>query len=188
MSNPPVNQQSPDQSLDSNMPPESILNQPDDLPPEPPQKPSRKRLRWRWVWLFLLVLLLGMVAGLGWMTSTEEGSKKLLALLTSRQTLISYTYNSGDLQKGVILTNIKVQTKSVDVLVRQARLKIGWRAIVQRELHFRYASLDDLRIVKKTPPSDKPFDFKQLKLPFTLRFDEGFVHGLTIQTKPTSRF
>lgn len=188
MSNPPFNQQSPDQSPDSNLPPDSILNQPDDLPPEPPQKPSRKRLRWRWVWLFLLALLLSLVAVLGWMTSTEEGSKKLLALLTSRQTLITYTYNSGDLQKGVILTNIKVQTKSVDVLVRQARLKIGWRAIVQRELHFRYASLDDLRIVKKTPSSDKPFDFKQLKLPFTLRFDEGFVHGLTIQTKPTSRF
>ena len=155
---------------------------------QPPRKLPRKHRRLRWILLILVAGLLALVATVAYMTTTEEGSKKLLAFLTSRQSMVTYTFKSGNLQKGVIITNIKVTTKSVDVLAEQAIVKIGWRALVSRELHFRYASIDELKIVKKTPPSDKPFDFKQLKLPVTLRFDEGFVHGLSIQTKPTSTF
>lgn len=155
---------------------------------QPPQKLPKKHRRLRWILLIVVAVLLALVAVVAYMTTTEQGSKKLLALLTSRQTLVTYTFKSGNLQKGVILTNIKVSTKAVDVLAQQAIVKIGWRALASRELHFRYASIDELKIIKKTPPSDKPFDFKQLKLPVTLRFDEGFVHGLSIQTKPTSTF
>lgn len=166
---------------------------PHQLPDQTPQKQSPQKLpkkhrRFRLILLIVVAALLGLVATVAYMTSTEEGSKKLLALLTSRQSLVTYTFKSGNLQKGVILTNIKVTTKSVDVLAEQAIVKIGWRALISRELHFRYASIDELKIIKKTPPSDKPFDFKQLKLPVTLRFDQGFVHGLSIQSTPTSNF
>ena len=154
---------------------------------EPEQLPKKHR-RFRWILLFIVLLLTTIVGVVGWMTSTEEGSKRLLALLTSRLSLVTYTYQGGDLQRGVTLTNIKVTTKAVDVTAEKAMVKIGWRALVNRELHFRYASIDNLKVIKKTPPSNKPFDFKELKLPIALRFDQGFVHGLTIQTRPESKF
>lgn len=155
---------------------------------EPPSTLPKKHHRLRWILLLMVAALLAVVATVAYMTSTESGSKKLLALLTSRQSLVTYTFKSGNLQEGVILTNIKVTTKSVDILAEKAIAKIGWRALVSRELHFRYASIDQLKVIKKTPPSDKPFNFKELKLPVTLRFDQGFVHGLSIQTRPTSNF
>ncbi len=161
-------------------------NPPNDAPP--PKKLPKKHRRRRFILLIIVLLLAALVGVVGWMTTTEEGSKRLLALLTDRITMITYTYQGGDLQHGVILTNVKVGVEAVDVHVDKAILKIGWRALVNRELHFRYASLDNLRIIKKTPPSDEPFDFKELKLPFTLRFDEGFVHGMSIQTRPESKF
>ena len=73
----------------------------------------------------------------------------------------------------------------VDIVVDQGVVQIGWRAIVQRELHFRRASLQNFQIIKNTPPSNQPFAFKPIKLPFTLRFDEGYVSDFSIKTSPT---
>lgn len=192
MSNKPTNDEHHvvDQSIEDQQPLKGSINQ-GGQPPDngsAPKKLPKKRRHFRWILLFIVLLLTALVGVIGWMTSTEEGSKRLLALLTSRLSLVTYTYQSGDLQRGVTLTNIKVTTKAVDITAEKAMVKIGWRAVVNRELHFRYASVDNLKIIKKTPPSNKPFDFKELKLPITLRFDEGFVHGLTIQTKPESKF
>lgn len=156
-------------------------------PEQPPQTPlPKKRYYLRWILLFLVLVLAALVGTIGWMTTTTEGSKRLLAILTSRLSWVTYQYAGGNFQDGLRLSNVKVATKAVDIYVKEGMLKIGWRALVNKELHFRYASLNDLKVVKKTPPSDKPFDFKQLKLPVTLRFDEAFVHGLSIQTKPES--
>ncbi|XID75955.1 translocation/assembly module TamB domain-containing protein [Alkanindiges sp. WGS2144] len=188
MSNHPVHDEN--QPLDEAQQTQAVSQQsqqPEQKPNQPKKLPKKHR-RLRWLMLILLALLVTLSGVVGWMTSTEEGSKRLLAFLTSRQQLISYTYLGGDLQRGVILGDIKVTVNAVDVHVKKAMLKVGWRALVKRELHFRYASLDDLRVIKKTPPSDEPFDFKELKLPFTLRFDQGFVHGLTIQARPGSAF
>lgn len=192
MSNTPTNdeQKGSDQNLAEQTPLDVSPNEggvPQDDGSEPEQLPKKHR-RFRWILLFIVLLLTTIVGVVGWMTSTEEGSKRLLALLTSRLSLVTYIYQGGDLQRGVTLTNVKVTTKAVDVTAEKAMLKIGWRALINRELHFRYASIDNLKVIKKTPPSNKPFNFKELKLPIALRFDEGFVHGLTIQTKPESKF
>lgn len=150
------------------------------------KKPPKKRSWFRRLLLWLLVLFIALVALLGILTTTDEGSRRLLGMITSSQHMIKYEYGGGNFQEGLLLYNVEVKLTAVDVHVQKAMLKIGWRAIVQKELHFRYASLSNIKVIKKTPPSDDPFEFKALKLPFTLRFDSAFVHNLDIQTKPGS--
>lgn len=146
--------------------------------------------RWRRVLRGLMVLLLLVAcllcALLYYWTWTNEGSRQLLSWVASQQHLIKYQYASGNLHDGVILRQIRVHTKPVDILIEQGVVQIGWRAIVQRELHFRRASLQQFQIIKNTPPSNKPFEFKPIKLPFTLRFDEGYVRDFSIKTSPTN--
>lgn len=158
--------------------------QPPVPPANKPQKPKRRW--WRRIILWLLFLLIALVAAVGLMTMTDEGSRRLLGFITSSQNMIQYEYAGGNFQDGLELNNISVVLHDVDVHVKSAMLKIGWRAVVQKELHFRYASVTGIKIIKKTPPNDDPFAFKALKLPFTLRLDKAFVHGLDIQSKPGS--
>lgn len=156
-----------------------------DQPPMPPAKKAKKRW-WRRVVLWLLFLLIALVTAVGLMTMTDEGSRRLLGFITSSQNMIQYDYAGGNFQDGLELNNIRVVLQDVDVHVKSAMLKIGWRAVVQKELHFRYASATGVKVINKKPPNDEPFQFKALKLPFTLRLDKAFVHGLDIQSKPGS--
>lgn len=146
------------------------------------KKKSLPRRIFSWFWMTLVAFL----AVAAFMTNTDGGSRRLLNFLTHGQSIISYQYQSGNFFDGLTLNNIKVTLPVVDVHVEKAVLKIGWRGVVRRQLHFRYAELQKLEIIKKTPPSDKPFEFAHLKLPFSLRFDRGFVHGLDIHLHPGS--
>lgn len=170
-------------------PPEASLPATGGSGPQPPDKNDRKKLKrkkswWRRIILWILVLLIVLVAVVGSMTMTDAGSRRLLEFVTSSQQMIQYEYAGGNFQDGLALNNIKVTLTDVDVHVKSAMLKIGWRAVVQKELHFRNASVTGVKVIKKTPSTDEPFQFKALKLPFTLRLDKAYVHGLDIQTKP----
>jgi translocation and assembly module TamB len=161
------------------------MQQPEKTP-ESPQAVKAKKRWYRRLWLWFVIILIALVSFLAVLTTTDEGSRRLLEAITRSQNMISYQYSGGNFQEGLVLKNVKVTLAEVDVTVEQAILQIGWRAIVQKELHFRYASLKNIQVIKKTPPSDEPFAFSHLKLPFTLRFDQAFVHGLDIQTAPKS--
>lgn len=157
-----------------------------------PTAPSDRMVipRWRRVLraLLLVVVFLACVlsALLYYWTWTNEGSRQLLSWVAGQQQLIKYTYAGGNLHDGVVLKRIRVHTKAVDIVIDQGVVQIGWRAIVQRELHFRRASLQHFQIIKNTPPSNKPFEFKPIKLPFNLRIDEGYVHQFSVKTSPTN--
>lgn len=152
-------------------------------PPEPPvAKKTVKRRVGKWLWMLFIALF----AAAAYLTNSNSGSRRLLEFLTHGQSIISYEYQDGNFFDGLTLNNIKVTLPAVDVHVKHAVLKIGWRGVVERQLHFRYASLTNLEVIKKTPPSDTPFEFTRLKLPFTLRFDKGYVHGLDIRLHPGS--
>lgn len=159
--------------------------------PQPTAPSDRMGIpRWRRVLraLLLVVVFLACVlsALLYYWTWTNEGSRQLLSWVAGQQQLIKYTYAGGNLHDGVVLKRIRVHTKAVDIVIDQGVVQIGWRAIVQRELHFRRASLQHFQIIKNTPPSNKPFEFKPIKLPFNLRIDEGYVHQFSVKTSPTN--
>ncbi|MBP6353315.1 MAG: hypothetical protein KA331_05865, partial [Acinetobacter sp.] len=138
-----------------------------------PVEPKQKRRIVRTIVLLLLIMLLFLFSSVLLMMSTDKGSRFLLDRALQSQKVIRYQYESGNLLQGIILKNIVVQLKSTDVTLDRADVSLGWRAILNKELHLSHADVRNLRIVNKKPPSGKPFSFDAIKLPFVLRVDEA---------------
>ena len=147
---------------------------------EPTPEPRRSLLRR--IVLTILVILIFFVAALVLMFSTDKGSKFLLDRALSTQQIIKYEYEGGNLWQGISLKNVLVAVKAVDVKIDRAEVKLGWRAILDKEIHLKEANVRNLLIINKSPPSDKPFSFNEIKLPFVLRVDHADIDKLTIQT------
>lgn len=150
--------------------------------PEIPVTPPKKRRILRSVLLSLLLMLVLLVSALVLMFSTDRGSKFLLDSVLQRQEIIQYEYEGGNLWRGIILRNIIVSLKPVDVKIDRADVILGWRAILDKEIHLNRADVRNLRIYPKGPPSDDPFKFNEIRLPFVLRLDTADVDHLLIQT------
>ena len=150
--------------------------------PETPVTPPKKRRILRSVLLSLLLMLVLLVSALVVMFSTDRGSKFLLDSVLQRQEIIHYEYEGGNLWRGIILRNIIVSLKPVDVKIDRADVILGWRAILDKEIHLNRADVRNLRIYPKGPPSDDPFKFNEIRLPFVLRLDTADVDHLLIQT------
>ncbi len=118
-------------------------------------------------------MLIFLVAALAVMFSTDKGSKFLLDRVLERQQIIHYEYEGGNLWRGIILRNVLVTLKPVDVKIDRADITLGWRAIINKEIHLNKADVKNLQIITKTPPSDKPFAFSEIRLPFVLRVDHA---------------
>ncbi|MEC7120610.1 MAG: hypothetical protein VXW65_12015, partial [Pseudomonadota bacterium] len=142
---------------------------------------------WLWLLLALFTLLLLLLSTLLYVAGTDEGTRRLLSWMGGQQQLIQYRYASGNIRQGVVLDDIRVVLPKQRIEIDQASVQIGWRAIVQREIHLRRASLQGLRIIQTVPSEKKPFEFKPIRLPFVLRLDRAFVHDLTIHNLPDSQ-
>ncbi|MBU3845719.1 MAG: translocation/assembly module TamB domain-containing protein [Candidatus Acinetobacter avistercoris] len=152
-----------------------------DQPKPEPQQPKRRSIV-RSVLLLIVFLLVFLIAALAVMFSTDKGSKFLLDRALSAQQMIHYEYEGGNLLNGIILKNILVTLTAVDVKIDRANVILGWRAVLNKEIHLNYADIQNLRVINKSPPSDEPFKFNEIKLPFVLRVDEATIDKLQIQT------
>lgn len=150
-------------------------------PAPAPKKNHRKRVIRSALFALLIVILL-LASALGIMFSTDRGSKFLLDRVLERQTFIVYEYEGGNLLRGITLRNILVKVKQVDVKIDRAEITLGWRAILQKELHLNYADVRNLQVINNKPSDGKLFEFKDIKLPFVLRVDNGTVDHLLIKT------
>ena len=150
--------------------------------PTPKYQPPKRRRVVRSIVLWVAFLLVFLVAALALMFSTDKGSKFLLDRVLSTQQIIRYEYEGGNLLKGIVLKNVLVTLKSVDVKIDRADVLLGWRAILEKEIHLSYADVNNLRVINKSPPSDEAFKFSEIKLPFVLRVDEATIDKLQIQT------
>ncbi|RKG33998.1 translocation/assembly module TamB domain-containing protein [Acinetobacter tianfuensis] len=147
-----------------------------------PETPQKKRSILRNVLMTVAVIVLFLALALAVMFSTDKGSKFLLDRVLERQKIISYEYEGGNLLRGIILRNVLVSLKPVDVKIDRADVTLGWRAILDKEIHLNRADVRNLQIITKTPPSDKPFVYSEIKLPFVLRVDKADVDHLLIKT------
>ncbi|MEM9994486.1 MAG: hypothetical protein AAGE79_10180, partial [Acinetobacter pittii] len=151
-------------------------------PTSAPSSPKKKRRILRSFLLTILIILLLLASSLVIMMSTDRGSRFLLDRVLEAQKIIKYEYEGGNLLRGIILKNVLVQLKDVDVSLDRADVGLGWRSLLlEKEVHLSHADVRNLRIINKTPPSGKPFEFKPIKLPFVLRRDEGDVDHLEIK-------
>ncbi|SPL69324.1 translocation/assembly module TamB domain-containing protein [Acinetobacter stercoris] len=154
-----------------------------DLTPIPPEQKS-KWLRNTLLVLALLVVLI--VSALVVMITTDKGSKFLLDRVASSQSMIHYEYEKGNLLQGIVLKNILVTLTSVDVKIDSADVSLGWRAILNKEIHLSHADIRNLKVINKAPPSHEPFKFSPIKLPFILRIDKADVDVLEIHNGSTN--
>ena len=137
-------------------------------------RPKKRRIL-RSVLLTLLIVLVLLVASFAVMFSTDKGSKFLLDRVLERQQIIHYEYEGGNLLQGIILKNVLVTLKPVDVKIDRADIKLGWRAILKKEIHLNRADVRNLQVISKNPSSDEPFKFSEIRLPFVLRLDSADI-------------
>ncbi|MBH2001088.1 MAG: translocation/assembly module TamB domain-containing protein [Moraxellaceae bacterium] len=149
----------------------------------PPTGPKQERNVLRSIVLIILIILLLLVSSLIVMMSTDKGSRFLLDRVLQSQKMIRYEYEGGNLLQGIILKNVLVQLKAVDVSLDRADVSLGWRAVLNKEIHLSHADVRNLKIINKKPPSGKPFAFDAIKLPFVLRVDKATLDHLEIKTQ-----
>ena len=167
--------------LTNNTPP----NSPSDE--DPAQRDARAVRRWYplsfliKLIVFVLIVLAIMFAVFFYMAGTESGTKFLLEKV-SAETGIKLTYDSGNLRDGLMVTDIDIKaTEDLDIRVDKAYVKIGWRAIFSKEVHLRDADIQTIQIINNKPPTGEPFDYKTLKLPVNLRFDNAKIKTIVYQ-------
>ena len=151
-----------------------------------PESQEKKRHILRNVLLSLVLVIVVLIAALAVMFSTDKGSKFLLDRVLSNQQMIKYQYEGGNLLRGIILKNILVSLKPVDIKIDRADVSLGWRAILDNEIHLSHADINNLRIINKLPPSHDAFKFNEIKLPFVLRLDHATADHLAIETATTT--
>ena len=149
--------------------------------PKAEQTPKKRNIL-RNILLSIGLVIVLLIAALAVMFSTDQGSKFLLDRVAASQKIIHYEYEGGNLLRGIILKNILVTLSAVDVKIDRADVSLGWRAILDKEIHLSHADVRNLRVISKSPPSDEPFKFSEIKLPFVLRLDQADVDHLQIQT------
>ncbi|CAB1221324.1 translocation/assembly module TamB domain-containing protein [Acinetobacter bouvetii] len=158
-----------------------VEQQPETETPRP-----KKRRILRSVLFTLLIVFVLLIASFTVMFTTDKGSKFLLDRVLERQQIIHYEYEGGNLLHGIILKNILVTLKPVDVKIDRADVTLGWRAILKKEIHLNRADVRNLQIITKNPPSDEPFKFNTIRLPFVLRLDSADVDHMLIKTSSAS--
>ncbi|WP_130804767.1 translocation/assembly module TamB domain-containing protein [Acinetobacter ihumii] len=149
--------------------------------PATPTPPKKRRIL-RNLMLTLLIVIVFLVAALGVMFTTDKGSQFLLNRVMERQHILSYEYEGGNLLQGIILKNVWVKLKDLDVKIDKADISLGWRAILSKEIHLSRADVRNLQIISHAPPTNEPFKFSEIKLPFVLRLNQADVDHLRIQT------
>ena len=155
-------------------------------PPEPVQEDpaqSDAKVMRRWyplsfvvkLLILMIVVLALMFAIFFYMAGTKSGTAFILNKVAI-QTGAQFKYGEGNLRDGVMLTDIDIDaTKDIEVIIDKAYVKIGWRAVFAKEVHLREADIGRIDIINTKPPTGEPFDYKTLKLPVNLRFDDASV-------------
>lgn len=165
--------------LTENTPPN---NAPDE---DPAQRDARAVRRWyplsfllKLLVLVLIVLAI-MFAIFFYAAGTDAGTKFILEKI-SVETGIDFKYGRGNLRDGIWVTDIDIEaTEDLEILVDKAYVKIGWRAVFAKEVHLSDADIQTIEIINKKPPTGEPFDYKTLKLPVNLRFDQTKIKKIT---------
>ena len=155
------------------------------IPPDQPTTTTPQHSGWhivRWLVSAIAMLLILALLTVGYLVSTDNGSRLLLNWVMTRQGLITYKYHGGNILRGLSLSDIHVQVKQTEVNIDHAKVRLGWRALLKKQLHFMTAEVGTVDVINHAPPNDEPFKFNELKLPFTLVLDDANLKKLHIKS------
>lgn len=151
-----------------------------DTPLTPPQK---KRLSFYALRLFVafLVLFVLLFMCLYLAMGTQGGSKFLLEKIASEAN-VRLSYGKGNLRDGIWVHDVQIaEDADVSVHINEAYIKMGWRAILAKEVHIRAGQIDTLTIKNKKPPTGEPFDYATVSLPVNLVLEETAVKRISYE-------
>lgn len=144
---------------------------------QPPKEPR--------FWVSVLSTVIGIFAllfiSILALLGSNSGTKWVLEKVATQQHLLTFHYVKGNFQNGLILDDVKIGLESTEITAKRINARIGWRSILQGQVHLNHTTIDDLVIDMKTPPTGKPFHYPAIRMPVALRVNNSFVNGLTIK-------
>ncbi|MFW2178103.1 MULTISPECIES: translocation/assembly module TamB domain-containing protein [unclassified Moraxella] len=156
--------------------------------------PAERDARWlrRWyplgfvtkIGLVIVLLLILAVIAIYYALGTPWGTQLLIKTVTD-QTGISLKYGKGNVRDGLWVYDLKIPATPpknyTEVTVDQAYVKVGWKAILSKQVHLREATIHNMVITYKKPPSNRPFDYKKIALPVNLTVDKATANLVRYQ-------
>lgn len=139
----------------------------------------------RWSVRIFVVLMLLCVSILV-ILSTEQGNKFFFERILNHQKTFTYQYMGGNIWQGVKLNHLRVDLGDVQITAEQAKIHLGWRAVLVQEFHLFRGNIQDLHIQNNKISDGSPFSYPKLELPVNLRFNQLKVNQLTIQNISSS--
>lgn len=117
---------------------------------------------------------------------TVSGSRWLLGVIADKVGM-TFTYEQGNLRDGIWASGIYVPADdTVSVYIDKAHLKLGWRAVLTRQLHVREADIGVVQVVDTKPSSDAPFDYATIKTPVSLFLENTRIERLSIERQDST--
>lgn len=179
---------------ENKQPPQPLAPIPDSTEITDDLDPAEKDARWLKRWyparfvtklaLTVLILLAVILAGLYIGAGTEVGTRYLINAIV-QQTGISLKYGKGNLRDGLWIYDLHIPKRppksQIEVTVDKAYVKMGWRAILYKEVHLREATIGNLTIINHKPPSGQPFSYDRIALPVNLRLDHATADNIRYQ-------
>lgn len=149
--------------------------------------PAERDARWLRRWyplsfvsklaLVVVVGLLALILAIYYAVGTSWGTQFLLNAIV-QQTGIGLKVGEGNLRDGLWVYDIKVPANppksNIEVSVDKAYVKVGWRALLTKQVHLREANVGQVIITNHKPPSNsnEPFAYEKIALPVDLTLDD----------------
>ena len=174
----PNNHEQPPKDPATDQPP-ALQTTSADEPSNDPEHGGSKR--WRplgilaKVLMVLLLVLVTIIVGVYYAVGTPWGTQLLIKALV-KETGIRLKYGEGNLRDGLWVYDLTMPANPpksyVEVTVDRAYVKVGWRAVLNKEVHLREAKIHNMVINYKKPPNNQPFDYEKISLPVNLTLDD----------------
>lgn len=134
--------------------------------------------------VWVVAILLAIVVAIYYAVGTPWGTSLLVNAIV-QQTGISLKYGEGNLRDGLWIYDLKIPSKPpksyVEVTVDKAYVKVGWRAVLAKEVHLREATIGNMVITYKKPPNNEPFNYRRIALPVNLILDHATANLVRYQ-------
>ena len=144
-----------------------------------PQAPISKNPIKRGVfWLFMLfgALLVVLMATLSYVMTTTQGTKWVLNTIAKR-TGVKLNYDGGTLYHGIDVSGVSVKVGDMTISTDKAYLKLGWRALLFKQVHLVDAHVGELVIDNPNLPTNEPFTYPIISTPISI-----YAHNISATT------
>lgn len=124
--------------------------------------------------LGLVACALALILVIYYAVGTAKGTRFLLDTIVS-QTGITLNVGEGNLRDGLWIYDLNIDNNvdnPVSIYADKAYVKIGWRALFNKQVHLSEAKVGQLTIKNHSEASDEPFSYPKIALPVGLTLDD----------------